>query len=149
MDVRSCVGCGFCCRKALCGVALRIWGKGVEKCPALAWDGKRYWCDLCRKPGQMGEDYRKELYVGDGCCCGLNSDRRNIPPPEEKVQEYRLQPETALLLRCLAAQFCSQDAIYLALLMAEKKLGPEFTIASLNVLKEGRPGYVDSFMGSF
>jgi hypothetical protein len=27
---------------------------------------------------------RKRLYVGEGCCCPMNTDRNDIPPPDEK-----------------------------------------------------------------
>lgn len=150
-SVKECVGCGFCCRKAPCWVAVRIWGKGLEKCPALKWDEqeKRYWCDLCKKPGQMGSDYRRELEAGEGCCCGLNTDRQNIPPPEPKMEMYQLQPETAILLRCIAHQFCSPEVLHLALIEAERhyKLGPEFKKAALAILKENTPSFMEGFMG--
>ena len=50
----------------------------------MKWDEskRRYFCERCLKPGKLGEMYREELYVGAGCCCGLNSWRQNIPPPE-------------------------------------------------------------------
>lgn len=151
LSVKACVGCGFCCRKTPCSVATRIWGKGLEKCPVLIWDGKRYWCDLCRKPGQIGIEYRQELAAGEGCCCGLNTDRQNIPPPENEIQLYHLQPETAILIRCIAHQFCSPDVMYLALIEAERhyKLGPEFKKAALAILRDNTPSFMSDFMGRY
>lgn len=80
----SCVGCGYCCRKAPCSVAMRIFGNSIKECPALMWDGSKYFCELCKKDGYLGEKYRKELYIGEGCCSPLNSDRDNIPAPKKK-----------------------------------------------------------------
>lgn len=74
----QCVGCGFCCIKTPCDVARRIYGP-ISECPKLRWNGERYVCELVELPGQLGEDYRKELHIGAGCCAGLNSWRGDEP----------------------------------------------------------------------
>lgn len=76
----SCVGCGWCCKKAPCAVARRVFG-AVEECPALIYDyeEERYYCDLCRKPGELGAYYRQELAIGTGCCSPLfNTERDRV-----------------------------------------------------------------------
>ena len=78
--IRDCVGCGFCCRKAPCIASLRLTG-GSRECPFLLWDGKRYWCELCQMSGESGQRYREQLVIGAGCCCPMNTDRRDIPAP--------------------------------------------------------------------
>ena len=47
----------------------------------LLWDGKRYWCELCQMSGESGQRYREQLVIGAGCCCPMNTDRRDIPAP--------------------------------------------------------------------
>ena len=77
----ECVGCGFCCRKAPCGLALRLFG-GVERCPLLNYHDGRWWCGAVENArGPLREDYIKELDIGGGCCSNLNTDRQNIPHP--------------------------------------------------------------------
>lgn len=71
---RACEGCGFCCKKAPCSIA-PAWTEAG--CSALVWDAEanRYWCGLVLLGAP---EVAEALYVGAGCCCGLNSDRRNV-----------------------------------------------------------------------
>ena len=103
---KKCVGCGMCCRKAPCSGAVRIYGN-VTDCPALEYDGKekRYFCSLMRLPGKLGKAYREELGAGTGCCSSLNTDRANIPPPEEKLTDQPLSPDLQVFLSMLGRQF--------------------------------------------
>ena len=78
--VRRCVGCSHCCVKSQCAASQRVYGI-VARCPALFYQGGRYWCRLCYETR-----YREELAIGAGCCCGLNSWRDNIPPPPGEDQ---------------------------------------------------------------
>ena len=73
----ACLGCGYCCKKAPCSLAMSKHG-AVAPCPSLRFHDGRYWC------GEV-EDAKTEkernfivgnLYIGAGCCSSLNSDRR-------------------------------------------------------------------------
>ena len=65
-----CVGCGYCCLKAQCGVSFERYGVQIL-CPALGWDGKRYKCVLY-------ESHKEDLAIGAGCSSSLNSWRQDI-----------------------------------------------------------------------
>jgi hypothetical protein len=129
--------------------AVRIYGNGIASCPALEWDGSRYWCRLCRMPGNLGSEYRKELAVGEGCCCGLNTDRANIPPPVPKAEDIpQLPKELVAVLRALGGEFMSSDALHLALMRAERILDrPGFARYCFAVVTESRPKGIGEFMG--
>lgn len=75
MEVRNCVGCGYCCLTAMCFSGQKRLGLH-RRCPALTWsdDDSRYYCQLAL------EDIRfaREVYVGAGCCSGLNTWRREV-----------------------------------------------------------------------
>ena len=79
LKVKPCVGCGFCCITAKCSAGQRLY-PSAKTCPALLWSDEknRYYCDLMSLPGNIGFEYRKELYAGEGCCAGLNSWRNDI-----------------------------------------------------------------------
>ena len=64
-----CVGCGFCCMKTPCGLSRLLFDK--RDCPALHWQDSRYVCDLASV-------YPAELRIGAGCCCNLNTWRRDV-----------------------------------------------------------------------
>ena len=112
-----CVGCGYCCIKTPCSAALRLY-PGVTECPELKWDGSRYQCGLMLKPGGIGQRYREELYAGAGCCCSLNSWRKDVKQRMKKEEKYLLNPltpEFQIFLRCLSKEFISGDVIYLTI----------------------------------
>lgn len=79
--VAPCIGSGFCCKKAPCGLAisLGIWtreGEHPNGCPKLEHDGERHWCGLITNAApEEAKHYREYLYVGAGCCMPLNSER--------------------------------------------------------------------------
>lgn len=75
---RPCVGCGYCCKEAMCitgRIAALRKGKletllqAVEVCPFLYHDGERYLCELA-------EEMSFELCIGAGCCSPLNTNRQ-------------------------------------------------------------------------
>ena len=77
IPIRDCVGCGFCCRKGPCGLALQynLWTN--KKCSALVFKDGWYQCELLLvATGEVLESWKREPYIGEGCCCGLNSDRK-------------------------------------------------------------------------
>lgn len=84
--VSLCVGCGFCCIKGRCGASLEK-DPPTPICPSLIWNekDKRHYCNLCLKPGEKGEFYRKNLYIKAGCCSNLNSWRNDVKNRTEFV----------------------------------------------------------------
>lgn len=84
---RQCVGCGYCCTKTPCTAARRIYGNGVTSCAALHWNGTRYICKLMALTGDMGEQYKRELYAGQGCCSPLNTWRTDVRLREREPKE--------------------------------------------------------------
>jgi hypothetical protein len=69
----SCVGCGYCCIKAMCAEGIRYYGRHYSRCPSLVWDEKanRYWCQLAR-------DGKINVLTGYGCTSNLNTWRRDV-----------------------------------------------------------------------
>lgn len=70
--VAPCLGCGYCCKKAICMVGqdqFRL--EPTARCSGLRHDGERYRCELA-------DTFREELYIGEGCPCSLNSDRSKL-----------------------------------------------------------------------
>ena len=78
MRVKACVGCGFCCIKTTC-ILGQMWN-GVEpwdRCPSLVWKESRYVCQIVVDHPE-DDSLVRELAIGAGCCCNLNSWRRNV-----------------------------------------------------------------------
>ena len=128
VDRYTCVGCGFCCIKTLCAAALRLYGGGVKKCPQLIWneENKRYFCGLMILPGTLGENYRKELYAGAGCCCNMNSWRQDVKRRDENIIETNnvaISPIFQAFLKAYGAEpFISDTQTYLVLSTFEQNL---------------------------
>jgi hypothetical protein len=76
--------------KTPCDASRRLYGN-AELCPQLHWSDtdNRYYCGLMTIEGALGADYRKELYAGAGCCCGLNSWRQDVKKRTRGMMEYR------------------------------------------------------------
>jgi hypothetical protein len=132
--------------------------RGVTKCPELVWNenGKNWRCRLMTLAGSLGEKYKEELYAGEGCCAGLNTDRHKIPTPQDINPDsikYPLSLEVKILLKAMASQFVSGDLITLTMfavkaMLDEKGLnGDEFVNSATFWLKENRFRRVDDFMG--
>ena len=74
---RPCVGCGYCCRQATCiqGLAaMRRRATVVEAmgaCPFLVERDGRWRCFLVLD----GIVEPEALWIGEGCCSSLNSER--------------------------------------------------------------------------
>ena len=149
----QCVGCGYCCRKAPCAVASRVYGP-VTECPGLIYDQteKRYYCDLCRKPGKIGERYREELAVGAGCCSPLfNTDRDNIPPPKiEKEVHIDKQFRTFLhQIGRMGPLGMSGDLLWFLVegMAKELRMGKEWKKEVFRIIREERSEQADEFLG--
>jgi len=115
-----CIGCGFCCTKAMCDAGRRIHGVNLLPCPSLEWNGDRHICKLMVIPGNLGERYRKELYAGEGCCANLNSwyceplvDRTT--PKEEEYAPNPLPSIMQIFITALSREFISSDKMSLIL----------------------------------
>jgi len=109
LKVRKCVGCGYCCMKAPCEIARRIYGAGLVECPKLEWSelNNRYICGLMVLEGTQGQDYRQELHCGAGCCCGLNSWRQDVKKRSRAATSYGHPPIPAMFqafLKCYGAE---------------------------------------------
>ena len=157
--VKECVGCGYCCIKAPCEVELRIYGRGLSTCPELKWDGTRYLCNLCTKD-ILGPEYRKELYIGAGCCSNLNSWRKEVKPrrkediPEQKY--IAIDPIFQIFLHVLGKEWISGDTLALTMfsfvdelkkLNYEKTHAEQITQSVVHYLKGQRSNFVNEFMG--
>lgn len=79
-EVPACIGSGYCCKKALCAIAIIKYGY-TEKppCPSLLHDKEkdRYVCgEYVNAPTpERRKEIERELAIGAGCCSSLNSDR--------------------------------------------------------------------------
>lgn len=148
--VKECVGCGFCCKKTPCELAFRVYGN-VTKCPSLIWDkeAKRYWCKIILDP-IIGPKNMDELYIGAGCCCGLNTDRDNILPPEETatIASYQMAKETKILIAKLANQMISGDILWLTFNSVAHELNDmRFLDEALFIARQQRSSFNEKFMG--
>ena len=78
-DLQPCVGCGYCCKQAPCGLCLRLYGLHTADsgCPVLRHEDGRYWCGaISDAGGDMKKRLVEDLAIGDGCCSPLfNTDR--------------------------------------------------------------------------
>lgn len=158
--IRDCVGCGFCCIKSPCGAAQRLHNRFIEKCPELHWNGSRYTCKLMEKEGELGENYRRELYAGDGCCCNLNDWRRDVKPrlgeDEPTKPNHQIDSLFQKFLHTLGKQWIGGDALALTLyayqdVLAKDGFSDEEAVSiSLQVayyLQGERSDMIDDFMG--
>ena len=155
-DRFTCTGCGFCCMKAPCDASVRLY-PGAKRCPQLIWSDKdnRYNCGLMQLPGNVGFEFRQELYAGEGCCSNLNSWRFDVKKRDEVTKELiYLDRIFQIFLNCLGKQFLSSDVIALTLMKFEKLLTEEYSkheakmISQLadSYIKSNRPSYLDGFM---
>jgi len=64
---KKCVGCGYCCLKATCGLGLDT----PEGCEFLQWNGSRYIC-------LQALLHHAELAIGAGCTSSLNTWRKDV-----------------------------------------------------------------------
>ena len=76
--VRKCIGCGYCCLKAVCllGQAHGNVTHPDQRCPYLQWTNHdaRYICMLYKKNPQ----FKDRLHIGAGCCSPLNTYRKEV-----------------------------------------------------------------------
>ena len=145
-----CVGCGYCCKTAPCGVALRIYGN-ITQCPSLKWDAEkqRHICGIIADP-VIGFKFAEELAIGAGCCSPLcntwRQDVHNRIEPEPLA--YQLGAEAQAIISAFARDWITGDQLWLALHAAGKDLkNPLFLPAALRLVNEQRSSMAKSFMG--
>jgi len=161
-DPKPCVGCGYCCHTAPCGVSVRIYGNGIEKCPELIWKDNRYSCRLMGLPGKQGEHYREELYAGEGCCSGLNDWRQNVKNRGIEIEKESSIPEIPEVMQTLLRRMAgdpfllTSDNVYLLCsgfksdLVKEgwtKEASIEFVKNMKHIMYEHRCQVTENFMG--
>ena len=74
-----CIGSGYCCKQALCVLGVEVHGSIPGPCPSLALKDNRYWCgEILNADEERKAWLKKNLYIGEGCCSTLNSDRREM-----------------------------------------------------------------------
>ena len=76
MRVRACIGCGYCCRKAMCSVGVAYFGRRVDRCPFLHRDDRGVY--LCLLAVNGGDLAHAALGIGTGCCSPMNSTRQEL-----------------------------------------------------------------------
>jgi len=160
-DALACVGCGYCCLKTPCDASRRLY-PGAAICPQLFWSKtkNRYECGLMKISGLVGEGYRKELAAGEGCCCSLNSWRKDVKPRnriEANSFPASLDSEFQIFLKCLSGEFMSSDKMMMTLYKMEgeledkKNYSKEEARATINKIihffNNNRPSYMEDFMG--
>ncbi len=75
----SCLGSGYCCKNALCGLAVQRHPKATAPCPSLVLKDGRYWCgEVLAAEGEELQWLIDNLYIGAGCCSPLNTDRKPL-----------------------------------------------------------------------
>lgn len=161
MKYDPCVGCGFCCIRVRCDASLRVYPGNSPECPALTWNGERYVCDLVdakKMTGSLVAKYKAELFIDEGCCCNLNSWRREIVPRRDKdrpdAKSFALDPIFQVFLRSLGRQLMSGDVFTLTVLNVAKELEqrgyknvPEICDRIITGIRENRDRFTESFMG--
>lgn len=80
-EFEPCNGCGWCCAAQPCGIAVEfLKAPANEPCPALEFEGGRFWCGMVRNPAKyldmpawagemkgLGALYGKLLGIGTHC----------------------------------------------------------------------------------
>lgn len=81
----DCIGCGYCCLKAICALGHEYIYKfrkdnintlsdcKVTRCPLLGWAGDRYVCQLVIDRPDL---YNEPLSIGAGCSSSFCNDWR-------------------------------------------------------------------------
>lgn len=144
-----CVGCGYCCRKAPCALAMRIYGNAITKCPALSYRDGRWWCDVVDNArGSLRDEYVKTLAIGAGCCSSLfNQDRENIPAPEPTAPPVDYRKAFQTLCHILSTEMLSGDQLVLMGFRLRAECGEEVIKEYVHWLQEGRAKHIKDFMG--
>jgi hypothetical protein len=109
-------------------------------------------------PGNLGPEYKKELYAGEGCCMNLNSWRKDVQKRKEIEWKYKgvIIPKIfQMFLTSLGKEWISQDALYLAISGFQQDLikdgyakaeAEEVGNLVAHYLKSNRPSIIKDFM---
>src|ERR1043165_2494420 len=79
----ACNGCGLCCAVQLCPIVIELLPDAQAPCPAMEFNGERFWCGLIRRPSRylgtplqsdrvIGPMAGVELAIGQGCDAGTD-----------------------------------------------------------------------------
>lgn len=162
--VRECRGCGWCCIQTPCDLARRLNPSIKSECTFLKWDNdkNRYVCGAYTNAKfSLQTQIKAELFIGAGCCSGLNSWRKDIKPRRdkdipEKTVRIKLDPIFKAFLHSLKGGFISGDAIYLTVSGTINRLIEDGTYSkdeANEIRKEivyilnDRPKFMEDFMG--
>jgi len=74
--IKPCIGCGYCCKKAMCFIGIVIYGRPKDNCPYLIWSNtrNRYLCQLVIS----NESFINKISIGEGCGSPLNTWRNQV-----------------------------------------------------------------------
>ena len=72
---KICVGCGFCCCKAVCVVGIAHGASVGTLCTFLSYDDGRHWCSLVTDHTVPGN----AIHTNTGCSSALFNDWRKKP----------------------------------------------------------------------
>lgn len=120
VQIKKCVGCGYCCIKSKCVAAGRLYPSS-KICPQLIWssENNRHYCGLMLIGGLVGSAYKKELYAGTGCSSSLfNSWREDVKNrTQDRINSLEyvspINQEFQIFLHCLGSQLISSDLLKL------------------------------------
>ena len=63
-----CNGCGYCCAAEQCLISLELFGKVGAPCPAMQFEGGRFYCGVLREaPPSLQPTIAFLLGAGMGC----------------------------------------------------------------------------------
>ena len=165
-EARPCLGCGFCCLQAQCGLSVRVHAY-KEICPSLYWNETRK-RHLCRAvEGDLIITNGEELDIGAGCCSPLNSWRNEVKNriPErmastafgemrDKIPFDKYFQEFVFIL---GKQWLSGDVVALTLGAFKRSIIEKFGISDrdatqlcskiLHIMREQQSSFVKNFIG--
>ena len=156
----ECVGCGYCCIKTPCDASRRLY-PGAKTCPQLVWhdDLNRYMCGLMMIAGPVGDGYRAELHAGAGCCCSLNTWRKDVKRREPQLNRTAINPIPEIMqvfIQSVSKEFMSSDKMILATHhMASQLIESGYAEQEVETIKnsimhifnENRSSFMRDFMG--
>ena len=78
METKSCIRCGYCCKKSTCPLGMQF-GSPPENCLFLGGNKPgKYYCRLVTENIVPGA--KTMVAIGEGCCSPLNTDRLKVTP---------------------------------------------------------------------
>ena len=161
MSIAQCIGCGYCCRKAPCAMAVRIYGRSLTgPCPELVYHDDRWWCRAIENArGPLRDHYEQDVAIGGGCSSSMfNQDREHIPTPFEIEKRAELSGQVEgpldykrafeIVCKQISGQFMlSGDGLWLVMHELETKMGKRARNAFVRAVRENRDKHTNEMMG--